>query len=288
MGRSKMPAVILLAVGALQLVLAVVFAVIAAAAPMLRMGFVPATGIFVLAGIGLVVWGIAWWRKAAEAQRVRAEGLPGQAQITGLRQTGLYINHQPQVEMQLQVSTAMHAPYPVTVKEAVPMILLGRLTSGQPLPVMVDREDPQKVVIVWEQSMGGAPGFGAPGGAFGTRGAAFGGHAFGGGGAFGGAPASGGSAGNAEAEKARLLATGVEGVAAVLAAQATGMFDAEGRPVYDLQLQIEVPGHPPLNGPARVGVPADKTNWFQAGARLPIKADPMQPGKMAVDWERMG
>jgi len=54
-----------------------------------------------------------------------------------------------------------------------------------------------------------------------------------------------------EAEKQRLLATGVAGTATILWCQGLRLFDADGGPVYDLLLTIEVPGHGPE--PARVG-----------------------------------
>jgi hypothetical protein len=153
MTGSKVPAVVLIAVGLLELVLATVFGVVAASVPLLRIGFVPTAAILLVTGLGLIVWGGFWWRKAADTQRVKAEGIPGQAQIVGLRQTGLYVNNQPQVELQLQVTTAMHAAYAVTSKQVVPMIMLGRLTSGQPLPIKVDPARPDHVVILWESAL---------------------------------------------------------------------------------------------------------------------------------------
>jgi hypothetical protein len=260
---SKVPAVILLLVGSLELVLAAGFGIVAWLVPLLRIGFVLTAAILGVTGVGLLLWGRSWWKKAANVQRVKAEGVPGQAQIIGLRQTGLYVNNQPQVELQLQVTTAMHAPYPVTCKEVVPLILMGRLTSGQPLPVMVDPARPESVVVLWESALGPpAAGLGSP------------------------LPTPARAA-DVAAEKKRLLATGVRGSATILQCQSLGMFDADGSPVYDLLLQIVVPGQPPLQGPVRVGVPREREHRFRTGERLPIKADPTQPGRMAVDWDSL-
>jgi len=77
-------------------------------------------------------------------------GVPGQAQIVGLTQTSMYVNNQPVVEMQLQVTTAMRPPYVVTRRETVPLIMVGRLTSGHPLPVMVDPNRPDDLIILWQ------------------------------------------------------------------------------------------------------------------------------------------
>ncbi len=263
MTGSKLPAVILFLVGFLEIVMAAGFGIAASLLPLLRPGFAPTAVILGVTGVGLLVWGGAWWKKAANVQRVKTEGIPGQAQIVGLQQTGMYVNNQPQVVLQLQVTTAMHAPYAVTIKEVVPLIMIGRLTSGQPLPVKVDAARPENVVVVWESALAApAAGFSAP------------------------LPAPPRAA-ELAAEKQRLLVTGVSGSATILQSQALGMFDADGRPVYDLLLQIEVPGQPPLQGPARVGVPRDRESRFRVGERLPIKADPGQPGRIAVDWERI-
>jgi hypothetical protein len=43
----------------------------------------------------------------------------------------------------------------------VPLIMLGRLTSGAPLPVMVDPANPQKLIIDWSGSLQSA--FAGPG-----------------------------------------------------------------------------------------------------------------------------
>jgi hypothetical protein len=92
--------------------------------------------------------------KRANRQRLIANGVPGQARVLGARQTSLYVNGSPQVELELEITTANRAPYTVILKEVVPMIMTGRLTNGQPLPVMVDPLRPDSVVIVWENALG--------------------------------------------------------------------------------------------------------------------------------------
>jgi hypothetical protein len=89
------------------------------------------------------------------------------------------------------------------------------------------------------------------------------------------------------AEKQRLLATGVPGSAPIMSARALGLFDADGRPVYDLVLMVEVPGRLPAQGPARVGVDREREHWFRVGQKLPVKADAERPALFAVDWDRL-
>jgi hypothetical protein len=252
-----------------ELVLAGVFLVIGMANPIGRSGFYLTAAILGVLSIGLLWWARRWARGYKEAQRLRASGVPGQAQILSMRQTGVYMNEQPQIELKLQVQTEMHGPYQTTVTEYVPLMLLGTLSSGRPLPVKVDPADPQKLVIEWESAMtGGMP----MGGMMPAT-----------------PPASADTSqedpGVRKAEKERLLATGVAGRATVVSARATGDTDSEGRPVYDLVLTIEIPGQQPMQGPARTGVPEDRVDQLEAGDTVAIKSDPANPTVMTIDWD---
>lgn len=254
-----------------ELVLAGVFLVLGMANPIVRSGFYLTAGILGVLSVGLLWWARRWARGYHEAQRLRASGVPGQAQILSMRQTGVYMNEQPQIQLNLQVQTEMHGPYQTTVTEYVPLMLLGTLSRGRPLPVKVDPADPQNLVIEWESAMSG----GMPMGGLQAGMAA--------------APASADTSQEdpavRKAEKERLLATGVAGRATVVSARATGTTDSEGRPVYDLVLTIQVPGQQPMQGPARTGVPPDRVDQLEAGDTVAIKSDPANPTVMTIDWD---
>jgi hypothetical protein len=157
---SSRPGTWLYVTAILELVLAGVFAVVGFLNETLRFGFYPTAAI--LGGLAFLVllWARRMRRGYQEAQRLKAHGLPGQARIVGMRQTGAYLNEQPQIELNLEVTTSMQGPYPVVVKEWVPLMLLGRLSSGMPLPVKVDPANPQNLVIEWESSMSAPGGMG--------------------------------------------------------------------------------------------------------------------------------
>lgn len=256
----------------LELALAAVFLVVGLNYELLRGGFLLTAAFLGLTGIGLFLWGRRWAKGYKDAQRLRTSGVPGQATIQEMRQTGLYLNEQPQIELNLQVQTQMHGPYQVTVREYVPLMLLGTLGSGRPLPVKVDPADPQKLVIEWESAMSG----GVPMG-----------------GMTPGMPVTPPPSADTtqydplarQAEKERLLATGVAGKATVNSVRATGDTDSEGRPVYDLMLTIEIPGQAPMQGPARTGVPPERVSQLEAGDTVAIKSDPANPTAMTIDWE---
>jgi hypothetical protein len=250
---------------------------------LLEGGFLLTAGILGLTGLGLLVWARKWGKAAAEAERIKAQGVPGTATILGMRQTGVQLNEQPQIELKLQVSTQMHGAYEVTLKEWVPLMLLGALSSGRPLPVKVDPANPQRVIIEWENALGGGgmPVAGVPMAEMPVAGIPAPVVA-------GSDPGAGYGAPEGESSsdiKKRLLDTGVSGTAKVISTTPTGQTDSEGRPVYSMVLEIRVDGHPPMQGPATVGVPPERAEQLEAGDSVPIKADPNNPAMMAVDWD---
>lgn len=264
---SKSPAKWLIITAVLEIVLAAGFLIAGMVLPGVESGFMLPAAILGAVGLGLLFWGRKWSRAYADAERIRTQGVAGQAQILSMRQTGVRLNEQPQVELRLQVSTEMHGAYEVTQKEWVPEMLLGLLTSGRPLPVKVDPANPQRVVIEWE----GAGGMSMP-----VAGMPIAGQMSG----LGQPPA-----GDPADIKKRLLAEGVAGTAKVISSVPTGQSDSEGRPMYSMMLQIEVEGHPPMQGPAVVGVPPERAELLEVGDTVPIKADTNNPSVMAVDWE---
>lgn len=152
----------LILVAVLELGLAAFFVFLAFTLPIAAEGFYLTAAILGVTGLVLLLIGIRVRASAAAADQLLAAGLAGQAQITGLIQTGMYLNEQPQVTMDLLVSLPDRPPYAARRKEFVPLILLGRLTSGAPLPVRVDPADPQRVVIDWANVNLVQPAFQAP------------------------------------------------------------------------------------------------------------------------------
>ncbi|MGH2693055.1 MAG: hypothetical protein ACRDHM_11240 [Actinomycetota bacterium] len=272
---SRSPAKWLYITAVIELVVAGVFLYFGLTNPILEGGFVLTAGILGVVALGLLVWARKWGRAAADAERIKAQGVPGTATILGMRQTGMQLNDQPQIELRLQVSTQMHGAYEVNLKEWVPLMMLGVLSSGRPLPVKVDPANPQRVVIEWESAggMGEPMAATAAGMPVGPAAAA---------GQMGYAAAA--PADPADVKK-RLLESGVSGTAKVISSAPTGQTDSEGRAVYSMMLEIHVEGRPPIQGPAVVGVPPERTEMLEPGDRVPIKADPSNPALMAVDWE---
>lgn len=117
----------------------------------------------------------------------------------------------------------MYGSRQVTLKEYVPMMMLGVLSNGRPLPVKVDPAKPNNVVIEWESALSGGTQVGqAPGaGQF----------------ALGQmqqmpTPPPPIPMGEADREKKRILAEGIPGTARILASTPSGQTnDQVGRSI---------------------------------------------------------
>jgi hypothetical protein len=91
------------------------------------------------------------WRRAAAKDRLHDTGLPATGRILGLTQTGTWVNNNPYVRLDLEVTVPGHPPYEVRHGEIVPLVVLGRLTDGTLLHLKVDRDRPSHFVIEWER-----------------------------------------------------------------------------------------------------------------------------------------
>ena len=65
--------------------------------------------------------------------------------------TGTRINHEAMVTMHLLVQVESRPPYPVTMTATVPFVASAQAGPGQQVRVMVDRANPDSVVVQWGQ-----------------------------------------------------------------------------------------------------------------------------------------
>lgn len=201
------------------------------------------------------------WSGISQAQQLQASGVLAAATIVKIWDTRMTVNEDPVVGFLLEVRPEDQPAYQAETKLLISRLAIPQIQPGAVVTVRYDRANPSRVSL--DLAALTARSLPLP------------------------APAPPPRAADLEAEKQRLLATGVTGTATILHCQSLGLFDADGRPVYDLLLLIEVPGQGPMQGPARVGVASENEHWFKVGQRLPVKADPSRPSNLAVDWERL-
>ena len=84
---------------------------------------------------------------AQKAQHLSVNGRAGLATITSLRQTGTFVNENPEVEMDLQVNVEGMAPYSATHRQVVAMMAAPQFQPGATVPVKVDPADPTSLIV---------------------------------------------------------------------------------------------------------------------------------------------
>jgi hypothetical protein len=99
----------------------------------------------------LVYAGIFYFaaRSGRKAERTQQAGLRGVATVLFSGATGGELSNMPQMEMELQVDVEGSPTYGVTHREYVNPVNLPALRKGSQVAVMVDRDDPHKLVIDW-------------------------------------------------------------------------------------------------------------------------------------------
>lgn len=83
------------------------------------------------------------------AAELAVSGEPATAQVSAAGDTGTVVNMQPVMEIHLLVFFADQPPFPVSVRQIVPLAQVGRLTPGTELAVKIDPDDRSKVWIDW-------------------------------------------------------------------------------------------------------------------------------------------
>lgn len=81
------------------------------------------------------------------ALQLGATGEVAQAQVVAARETGMQLNLQPVLDIDLLVHRDGVPPYPVTVRRPVAQAHLGRLVPGTVLPARVDPANPATVHV---------------------------------------------------------------------------------------------------------------------------------------------
>jgi hypothetical protein len=291
----------LIAVGVGELLLAGLFLFLAFTVPLVGFGFYLAAAILGITGIVLILIGMRVRGSAVAVDQLLATGLSGQAQVTGLTQTGMFLNENPQVAMNLMITIPGRPPYAATRKEFVPLILLGRLTSGAPLPVKVDPADPQRVVIDW-QNVGLVPLQAAQPSQYADAGSA--------------APATGasvdenlaqvhatlagsglqaaapfGSPGQAgytvEQLRAYLRQNGVQSTARIDRLEDSGRIVGDER-LYTTEMTLNIPGGTPTRLPASVTlVPLLAAHKVSVGMEVPVRYAAENPNLLTIEWDRI-
>jgi hypothetical protein len=252
-------------------------------------------GIFVVVAIVVIIAGLIAGKNAARTDQILQTGIPGTASITGLTQTGVYVNENPQIAMNLLVQLPGEVPYAANVRQVVPLMLLGRLSSGAPLSVRVDQMDRSKVEIDWQST-----GFAAPAAMSASQPtmggqqdeslaqvqAALAGSA---GGMQVANPFSNQQQANYSVEQLRayLRQNGLQAQAHVDRLEDTGQIVGDER-VYKMEMTLNIPGHSPQKLPASAAmVPVAVSHKLFQGKYLPVRYAAENHDLLMVEWDKV-
>lgn len=84
---------------------------------------------------------------AKQTRQLLATGVPAQARILQIGETGMYVNNNPAVDILLEVHPQDRPPYQVQTRMVVSLIRLSAIQPGNVVPVKYDPADPTKVAI---------------------------------------------------------------------------------------------------------------------------------------------
>ena len=289
-------------VGIIMLVLGGFFIVVLGNLPFAGGGMLLTGGILAATGIAMIVIGFVVGRRAGAVDQLLATGTPGTAQVTGVTQTGMYLNEQPQLDLQLMVTVAGRAPYPARHKSFVPLMLMSRVTSGQPLAVRVDPMDPQKVVVDWQNTglygspmgmpMAGAaqsatPGMTSSGGVDESLSQVQ--AALAASGSVAANPYASQQQGNYSIEQLReyLRQNGLQAEATIDKLTDTGQIVGDER-LYTMSTTLYIPGQPPqVQAESAAMVPLTAMHKVRVGAKVPVKYAAENHNLVMFEWDKI-
>src|SRR5260370_41706676 len=87
-------------------------------------------------------------------QALLQHGTPARATITNCTNTGLLVNFNPQVVLDLSVALSGEPPYEIQLTTGVPVTYLSRLDAGSDVSVRVAPSNPQRAGIDWAAGYG--------------------------------------------------------------------------------------------------------------------------------------
>ena len=90
-----------------------------------------------------------FFREVALRERLEQGGVPGSARILAVTDVSTDSEFPPEVDLVLAVTVPGWSAYQVARHDTVPRLAIGRLTDGRPLPVLVDPDQPDQLVIDW-------------------------------------------------------------------------------------------------------------------------------------------
>ncbi|MEV0588251.1 hypothetical protein [Nonomuraea sp. NPDC050310] len=116
---------------------------------MVTTGIVMAVAITAGTTIILLAVGLPFLLASIRGRQLLTTGLPREAEVESMGDTGVTVNGQPLVSFGVLVRPGDAAPYRVTHRQTLPRIPMGLIVPGAVVPVRVDPANAARVHIDW-------------------------------------------------------------------------------------------------------------------------------------------
>ena len=106
--------------------------------------------IIILAATGLIFHSLfrSYFRTKFKKRHLQIKGVEADAILLNWEQTGVYINSQPQVKLQMQVQPRTGRNFVTETREVVSSVELGRLCIGRVLRVRYNPADTRELEVL--------------------------------------------------------------------------------------------------------------------------------------------
>lgn len=106
--------------------------------------------ILITVGVIFFIWKMVLgplMKNRQQEQQLLATGQRASGQIMAVSQTGMYVNNQPQVRIDVQVQPPGGQPYAASMTKVLNMMAIPRVQPGAQVAVRYDPANPQRVAI---------------------------------------------------------------------------------------------------------------------------------------------
>lgn len=128
----------------------IVFFVVAAVVPELRVSFIITGVAFVVSAAFMIRLGWGSDDTAEEEEVLRKSGVHAKATITAISPTGTTRHGRAEMKMQLRLEVPGKPPYLIWKTDMVPSETVAQLTVGRPISVHSDPNDTLDIAIDWD------------------------------------------------------------------------------------------------------------------------------------------
>jgi hypothetical protein len=105
--------------------------------------------LFIIAFTIFFLMALFFFLKSLKQRQIVRNGIEGIARIISVKDTGIQVNFKPQLHIKLTVYIPGKPSYEVVHKDSVDYWNMTKLQTGSELKVMVDKKNPEKLVIKW-------------------------------------------------------------------------------------------------------------------------------------------